>query len=91
MYHISTEVISNTYLIPSSAHPPVRLNLCDLMYSSTSSRFRSSDMFMLVLEDEVPPLSGLSLIDNDAIVGELADDVIVVDEVFPARRPFLAD
>lgn len=89
-YFHGRQITSNTYLIPSSAHPPVRLNLCDLMYSSTSSRFRSSDVFMLVLEDEVPPLSGL-LIDNDATVGEVADDVIVVEELFPARRPFLAD
>lgn len=79
-----------THLIPSSAHTPVRLIRCDL-YSSTSSPLRSSEvMFMLLLDDEVPPLSGLSLIDNVSIVGELPR-VVVVEELLPARRPFFAD
>lgn len=44
-------------------------------------------MFMLLLEDDVPPLSGLSLMDKDSTVGEFAEVV----ELFPARRPFFAD
>lgn len=56
-----------------------------------SSVFRSSDViFILLLDDEVPPLSGLSLMDSVSSVGEFVE-VNVVDELFPARRPFFAD
>lgn len=81
-----------TYLTPSSAHPPVRRTLCDLIYSSMSSAFRSSDVtFTLLLDVEVPPLSGLlSFIVSDSKVGDVTE-VVAVDELFPARRPFFAD